>query len=121
MMTPAIEIVALEADAGEPTAAENPCEVKQAASAALLGFTEVELAAAVEPWLAPELVVARLATDGVFEPPQPVTARPSAARNAASTSQRRVGVRRVAIPSAGPDRSSDRFTLEAKQRTVKRG
>jgi hypothetical protein len=80
IVTPAMLTERIDAVEAEPTEAENPCDVKQAARAARLG-----LDFAVP---APELdgVVPRLATEGVFEPPQPAAATPRSVSTGASTS-----------------------------------
>jgi len=63
--TPKTETDLLPAVDADPGEAWNPCELRQAANAARLGFTdEVVVAPVVE-------VVPSLATTGALEPPQP--------------------------------------------------
>ncbi len=80
IVTPKMERERLDAAPAEPTEAENPCESKQAAKAAVLGCAEVAAPAPEEDAASlfeGELVVPRLATDGAFEPPHPAATRAS--------------------------------------------
>jgi hypothetical protein len=72
--TPPIEMELFDAFAAEPTAAWNPCAVRQDASSARLGVAELDVATPTVELL---LVagVDTLATDGAFEPPQPAASR----------------------------------------------